>query len=107
MHADLTHTQPRKLFVLGKSYLTSRDELKRAERSLQVLGVALKVEKSVGEGGLQLRRTLPRGRVGSDFVEGSHDVCVCETKMDMNLSSRLRGICREGKASFVRSAEKD
>jgi hypothetical protein len=68
--------------VLGrKSYLTSRNELKRAEGSLQVLGVALKVEKSVGEGGLQLGRALPGGRVGGDFVEGSHDVCVCETKM--------------------------
>jgi hypothetical protein len=63
--------------VLGrKPYLTSRDELKRAEGSLQVLGVALKVEKSVGEGGLQLGRALPGGRVGGDFVEGSHDVCV-------------------------------
>lgn len=78
MHTELTHTQPKKgYFVLErKSYLTSRDELKRAEGSLQVLGVALKVEKSVGEGGLQLGRALPGGRVGGDFVEGSHDVCV-------------------------------
>jgi hypothetical protein len=88
--------------MLGrKSYLTSRDELKRAQGSLQVLGVALKVEKSVGEGGLQLRRALPRGRVGSDFVDGSHDVCA------KRRWSLLRGICRERKASFVRSAEKD
>lgn len=82
-HRIDTNTQLRKAyFVLGrKSYLTSRNELKRAEGSLQVLGVALKVEKSVGEGGLQLGRALPGGRVGGDFVEGSHDVCVCETKM--------------------------
>lgn len=69
---------------LNAAYLTSRDELQRAQRSLQILGVALEVVKSVGERGLQLRRALSRSRVGSNLVERSHD---CANEMCLHFSS--------------------
>lgn len=53
--------------------------MQRAQRSLQVLGVALEVKQSIGEGRLQLGGALSRGRVDGDLVERSHVVCVCET----------------------------
>lgn len=82
VYRPLEHTEKKFFSVICIAYLTSRDELQRAQRGLQVLGVALEVEKSISERGLQLRRALPRGRVGSDLVEGSHDV---RTKMVSSL----------------------
>jgi hypothetical protein len=54
------------------SYLTGRDELQGAKGGLQVLCVALEVEESAGDRGLQLGGVLPGRRVGGDLVDGSH-----------------------------------
>lgn len=54
-------------------YLTGRDELQGPEGGLQVLCVALEVEESTGDRGLQLGGVLPRRRVDGDLVDSSHD----------------------------------
>lgn len=59
------------------SYLTGRDELQGAKGGLQVLSVALEVEQSTGNRGLQLGGVLPGGRVEGNLVDGSHD---CERR---------------------------
>lgn len=51
------------------SYLAGRDELQRAESSLEVGSVGLKVVEGASDGGLKLRRVLARGAVGRDLVE--------------------------------------
>jgi len=54
------------------SYLTGRDELQGAKGGLQVLCVALEVEQSTGNRGLQLGGVLPGRRVEGNLVDGSH-----------------------------------
>lgn len=56
----------------NKSYLAGRDELQGTKAGLQVLCVALEVEESAGDRGLQLGGVLPGRRVGGDLVDGSH-----------------------------------
>lgn len=56
----------------NNSYLAGRDELQGTKAGLQVLCVALKVEESAGDRGLQLGGVLPGRRVGGDLVDGSH-----------------------------------
>lgn len=51
------------------SYLTSRHELKGSERGLEICDVGLEFVKSGCDAGLQLRRVLSRGTVGSNLVE--------------------------------------
>lgn len=58
------------------AYLFGRDELKRAEGSLQVGGVGLEIIESSGNAGLKLGRLLARLAVWSDLVDGAHD-CGC------------------------------
>lgn len=52
------------------SHLTGRDDLQRAEGSLEVGSVALEVVKSLSNLLLELRGVLPRGAVGGDLVLG-------------------------------------
>jgi len=59
------------------SYLTGRDELQGPKGGLQVLCVALEVEESASDRGLQLGGVLPRRRVEGNLVDGSHD---CERR---------------------------
>lgn len=59
-------------FSSSISYLAGRDELQRTKGGLQVLCVALEVEESAGDRGLQLGGVLPGWRVGGDLVDGSH-----------------------------------
>lgn len=68
----LVYTHAVKKSGCVKSYLTGRDELQRPEGSLQVLCVALQVEESTGDRGLQLGGVLPRRRVRGDLVDSSH-----------------------------------
>jgi hypothetical protein len=56
----------------NNSYLAGRDELQGTKAGLQVLCVALEVEESAGDRGLQLGGVLPGRRVGGDLVDGSH-----------------------------------
>lgn len=56
----------------SNSYLAGRDELQGTKGGLQVLCVALEVEESAGDRGLQLGGVLPGWRVGGDLVDGSH-----------------------------------
>lgn len=60
-----------------ESYLAGRDELQGPKGGLQVLCVALEVEESASDGGLQLGGVLPGGRVEGNLVDGSHD---CERR---------------------------
>lgn len=55
------------------SYLAGRGELQRTKGGLQVLGVALEIEESASDGGLQLGGVLPGGRVEGNLVDGRHD----------------------------------
>lgn len=55
------------------SYLAGRDELQRTKGSLQVLGVALEIEESASDGGLELGGALPGGGVEGNLVDGGHD----------------------------------
>lgn len=75
------------------SYLTSRHELQRAQRRLQVLGVVLEVVQSIGERGLQLGGALSRRGVGGDLVEGSHD-CAVQTGVVLILRAAAALPCR-------------
>lgn len=65
------------LFCLFRddSYLLGRDELQRAEGSLEIGSVRLEVVESTSNAGLELRGVLARGRVGRDLVEGGHFDC--------------------------------
>lgn len=56
-----------------QSYLTGRDKLQGPKGSLQILCVALQVEESTGDRGLQLGGVLPRRRVDGNLVDSSHD----------------------------------
>jgi hypothetical protein len=59
------------LFVCSRySHLTSRDDLERSESDLEIGGVGLEVEESLGDARLELGGVLPRGAVGSDLVKG-------------------------------------
>ena len=55
-----------------KPYLTSRGKLQGPKGSLKVGRVVLQIVKSTGDGGLQLRRVLPRRRVEGNLVKRSH-----------------------------------
>lgn len=52
------------------SHLTGRDELQRSEGDLEIGGVGLEVEESLGDARFELGGVLPRGAVGSDLVKG-------------------------------------
>lgn len=54
------------------AYLFGRDDLKRAESSLQVGRVGLELVKSASNAGLKLRGLCARRAVGGDLVEGAH-----------------------------------
>lgn len=58
------------LYVSRCSHLTGRDELQRSQGNLEVGGVGLEVEESLGDARLELGGVLPRGAVGSDLVKG-------------------------------------
>ncbi|CEI38590.1 unnamed protein product [Fusarium venenatum] len=47
-----------------------RDDLERSESDLEIGGVGLEVEESLGDARLELGGVLPRGAVGSDLVKG-------------------------------------
>lgn len=79
-HSRIPSAQFLEVLIVGEkfnSYLTGRDELQGAKGGLQVLSVALEVEQSTGNRGLQLGGVLPGGRVGGNLVDGSHD---CERR---------------------------
>lgn len=54
------------------TYLARRHNLQGPQRRLQILGVALEIEQSTGNSGLQLRRVLLGWRVLGDLDESSH-----------------------------------
>ena len=65
-----TSTKERLFSGLEKSYLASRDELKRSQGRLEIWDVGLEFVQSSCDAGFQLGRMLPRWAVVSDLVEG-------------------------------------